>query len=150
MRFLRGQRLDPAVGPLTCRGRHRSGAPRETRARGACSEETTIQRQLVTGGDVLILKDQPRPLTECRRDAPEGVARLVARCLEKSPGDRVQSAQEIHAELKALRRSWESAAERTGVRPTSVARETHASDLRVAVLPFEFRVAPTRKRLRTA
>jgi serine/threonine-protein kinase len=28
-----------------------------------------------------ILKDRPRPLTECRRDVPDGVAQLVARCL---------------------------------------------------------------------
>ena len=55
-----------------------------------------------------ILRDRPRPITELRPDLPEGVSRLVALCLKKSPGDRAQSAQEIHAELKALRRSWES------------------------------------------
>jgi TolB-like protein len=86
-----------------------------------------------------ILKDRPRPLTELRRDLPGGVARLTARCLEKSPDDRVQSAQEVHVELKALRRSWESGATETPVRPAPTSGEAVASDLRVAVLPFAFR-----------
>ena len=86
-----------------------------------------------------ILRDHPRPLTELRRDVPEGVARLAARCLEKSPSDRVQSAQEVHLELKALRRSWESGASETAARSAPTAPETISSDLRVAVLPFAFR-----------
>ncbi|MEO5741674.1 MAG: serine/threonine-protein kinase, partial [Vicinamibacterales bacterium] len=57
-----------------------------------------------------ILKDRPRPIAATRADVPEGVWRLVRRCLEKSPGDRVQSAEDIHTELKALRRAWESGA----------------------------------------
>lgn len=88
-----------------------------------------------------ILRDRPCPLTELRRDIPEGLARLASRCLEKSPGDRVQSAAEIHAELKALRRSWESRAAEIAESRTPAAAETNASNLRVAVLPFAFRGA---------
>jgi serine/threonine protein kinase/tetratricopeptide (TPR) repeat protein len=86
-----------------------------------------------------ILKDRPRPLTELRADVPEGVWRLTARCLEKSPSDRVQSAQEAHVELKALRRSWESGVSAPAVHPAPTSGPTVSSDLRVAVLPFTSR-----------
>jgi TolB-like protein/cytochrome c-type biogenesis protein CcmH/NrfG len=86
-----------------------------------------------------ILKDRPRPLTELRADVPEGVWRLAARCLEKVPSDRVQSGQDVHAELKALRRSLESGASAPAMRPAPTSGRTVASDLRVAVLPFTFR-----------
>ena len=86
-----------------------------------------------------ILRDHPRPLTELRGDLPEGVWRLAARCLEKSPGDRVQTAQDVHVELKALRRRWESGAPGAVMPRATTARHTASSDLRVAVLPFTCR-----------
>ena len=55
-----------------------------------------------------ILRDHPRPVRDLRADMPDGVIRLIERCLEKNPRDRVQSAQEVLIELKALRRAWES------------------------------------------
>ena len=55
-----------------------------------------------------ILKDHPRPIGEWRADVPGDVCRLIDRCLEKEPRDRIQTASEILAELKALRRAWES------------------------------------------
>jgi eukaryotic-like serine/threonine-protein kinase len=57
-----------------------------------------------------ILRDHIRPLAEWRSDLPEGVCRVIDRCLEKEPRDRIQTASEIYAELKASRRAWESAA----------------------------------------
>jgi len=86
-----------------------------------------------------ILKDRPRALAEVRSDVPEGVSRLVARCLEKAPGDRVQNAHEVHTELKALRRAWESGAPEMSSRPAPASTQTAASDLRVAVIPFACR-----------
>ena len=94
-----------------------------------------------------ILRDWPRPLTEIRAEVPEGVWRLAARCLEKSPGDRAQSAQDIHAELRDLRRAWESGASRlagsagrstTPPRSTSSAIRSPAADrvASIAVMPF--------------
>ncbi len=86
-----------------------------------------------------ILKDQPRPITELRPEMPDGVWRLVARCLEKSSSERVQSAQEVLVELKALGRAWESG---ETTRAPRAARGRHGrppTDLRVAVLPFAFR-----------
>src|SRR5262245_2868336 len=57
-----------------------------------------------------ILKDRPRPIEERRPDIPDAVSRLIERCLEKQPRDRIQTATEILAELKAQRRAWESGA----------------------------------------
>ncbi len=55
-----------------------------------------------------ILKDHPKPIEESRSDLPGDVCRLIDRCLEKEPRDRVQTATEIHAELKIHRRAWET------------------------------------------
>jgi serine/threonine protein kinase/tetratricopeptide (TPR) repeat protein len=57
-----------------------------------------------------ILKDHLKPVRERRPDLPEDVCRLIDRCVEKEPRDRIQTANEIHAELKASRRAWESGA----------------------------------------
>ncbi len=78
-----------------------------------------VMYQMVTGtrpfrGDTSpalmasILRDHPRPVRDVRADIPDGVIRLIERCLEKNPRNRIQSAQEILVELKALRRAWES------------------------------------------
>jgi serine/threonine-protein kinase len=57
-----------------------------------------------------ILKDHPRPIDEWRADVPADVSRLIERCLEKEPRDRIQTAAEMLVELKAQRRAWESGA----------------------------------------
>ena len=57
-----------------------------------------------------IMRDHPRPVAELRRDLPADVSRLIARCLEKDPRDRVQTAHEILLELRSVRRIWESGA----------------------------------------
>jgi TolB-like protein/Tfp pilus assembly protein PilF len=77
-----------------------------------------------------ILRDTPRPLAERRPDAPQGVAALVARCLQKPVRDRIQTAQEVLAELKALRKAFESGA----VAPAAAAPGGRISS--IAVLPF--------------
>jgi serine/threonine-protein kinase len=69
-----------------------------------------------------IMRDRPRPVLEVRPDLPAAVARLIDRCLEKDPRDRVQTAHEILLELRSLRRVWESgvtapAAKRTATSP---------------------------------
>jgi len=76
-----------------------------------------------------ILKDRPTPVSERRSDFPAGVSQLIDRCLEKQPGDRIQSATEILAEVRAQRRAWESGAERAVTRATDAGRS-------IAVLPF--------------
>ena len=57
-----------------------------------------------------VMKDRPKPATEARLDLPAGVSRLIARCLEKDPQDRPQSAQDLLIELKALKGGFESPA----------------------------------------
>jgi len=77
-----------------------------------------------------ILRDHPEAISDLRPDAPEGTARLVARCLEKSACDRVQSAHEVLVEVRALRRVWESGTSTPWPKP---ARGPSPS---IAVLPF--------------
>ena len=57
-----------------------------------------------------ILKDQPKPIAEGRADVPGDVCRLIDRCLAKEPRDRIPTANEVLAELKAYRRAWETGA----------------------------------------
>ena len=47
-----------------------------------------------------ILRDAPPPMTESRADLPAGLARVVGRCLEKDPGERIQTALDLAAELR--------------------------------------------------
>jgi len=50
-----------------------------------------------------ILRDTPRPLVERRKDLPEGLIRIITRCLEKSAADRFPSAWEVVSALAAVR-----------------------------------------------
>ena len=59
---------------------------------------------------VSILKHQPQLVGEVRPNVPADLSRLIGRCLEKDPRDRIQTVTEILAELKAHRRAWESGA----------------------------------------
>jgi serine/threonine protein kinase len=56
-----------------------------------------------------ILKDTPVSLRDIRADLPSEFVRLVARCLEKDPRERVQTARDVFNELKSLRREFSSA-----------------------------------------
>lgn len=54
-----------------------------------------------------ILRDTPRPVAEVRLDLPRGLEKIIRRCLEKNPDDRIQTGQELHDQLKELRREFE-------------------------------------------
>jgi TolB-like protein/Tfp pilus assembly protein PilF len=84
-----------------------------------------------------ILKDLPKPIEQRRPDIPYAVSRLIERCLEKHPRDRIQTATEILAELKAQRRAWESGAARA-LRPAAphIAPRPVERVASIAVLPF--------------
>jgi TolB-like protein/Tfp pilus assembly protein PilF/tRNA A-37 threonylcarbamoyl transferase component Bud32 len=87
-----------------------------------------------------ILRDEPKPLSRLRPEMPDGLSRLVGRCLEKRPGDRIQTASEILAELKALCRAHESGA---GVSAPTAGASSGAArpeeGFWVAVLPYKHR-----------
>ena len=57
-----------------------------------------------------ILRDEPPPLEELRRDVPSGLQAILARCLEKAPEQRFASGQELHDALLALKRQLEAPA----------------------------------------
>lgn len=69
-----------------------------------------------------IMRDHPQPVAELRRDLPAEVSRLIARCLEKDPSARVQTAHEILAELRSVRRAWESGTTAPTPRRTAASR----------------------------
>jgi eukaryotic-like serine/threonine-protein kinase len=71
-----------------------------------------------------ILRDTPSSLDRVRADVPADLARLIARCLEKSPAHRTLSADDVKRALAALSQSSQ---------PVS---EMPAVDVSVAVLPF--------------
>jgi serine/threonine protein kinase/tetratricopeptide (TPR) repeat protein len=96
-----------------------------------------------------ILRDAPRPVTECRRDAPPHLARIIDCCLQKNPEARFQTAREVRNELRALRKEVDSgasaipgegfpfiadAAAPQAERPLPQAPRDRAS---IAVLPFD-------------
>ena len=55
-----------------------------------------------------ILRDTPRPLGQIRTDLPHAFGAFVARCLQKEPRQRVQTANEARDALAALRRQLDS------------------------------------------
>jgi TolB-like protein/Flp pilus assembly protein TadD len=83
-----------------------------------------------------ILKDRPKPVREQRPDVPGDVCRLIERCLEKEPRDRIQTAAEILAELKANRRAWESESDRSDTPALDGNPQPAARAASIAVLAF--------------
>ena len=61
-----------------------------------------------------ILRDAPRSTSEIRADIPDALSRLIQRCLEKRPDDRVQTARDIYNELRHVQKQLESGTDRLG------------------------------------
>jgi serine/threonine protein kinase/tetratricopeptide (TPR) repeat protein len=78
-----------------------------------------------------ILRDLPPRVDSVRRDLPPAFAGLLTRCLEKEPANRFQSARDLLAELRSLRRTLEGDAG-----PTSAPASLSAGPPSIAVLPF--------------
>src|SRR5262249_11095558 len=55
-----------------------------------------------------IMRDEPPPLAEARQDAPNGLARIIDRCLRKEPKDRFPTARDVCNELRDVRREMDS------------------------------------------
>ena len=83
-----------------------------------------------------ILRDTPASATDVRPDIPEALSRLIHRCLEKRPEDRVQTARDVYNELRHVQKQIESGPVR---RPDSGVAARLAESLWIAVLPFTTR-----------
>ncbi len=81
-----------------------------------------------------ILRDTPPLVTGDRADVPEALARLVARCLEKRPDDRVQTARDVYNELRQVQKQLESGSGQRSGSPAAPSGGEAA--LWIAVLPF--------------
>ena len=77
-----------------------------------------------------IMRDEPPQVTSMRAEVPDDLARIVARCLEKQPESRFQTARELASEARAAGRVLAQGT--TASVPTS--RSGLAS---IAVLPFD-------------
>ena len=55
-----------------------------------------------------ILKDQPKHISEIKREVPRHVGRIVNHCLEKKPDSRYQSAKDVRNELVGLQKEIDS------------------------------------------
>jgi TolB-like protein/Tfp pilus assembly protein PilF len=78
-----------------------------------------------------ILRDAPSNISDARADIPEALSRLIARCLEKRPNDRVQTARDIYNELRHLQKQIESGSARR-----SSVHSAMSGTFWIAVLPF--------------
>ena len=103
-RALHGARADPRRGG--------GCAHRSVRARRSCSTSWrpgSGRSRARRSADVssAILRDTPEPLTRVRADLPGDLERIVSRCLEKNPRERVQTALDVNNELRRLRKALE-------------------------------------------
>jgi serine/threonine protein kinase/tetratricopeptide (TPR) repeat protein len=78
-----------------------------------------------------ILRDTPQPLASLRGDLPADLERIVGRCLEKDPRERMQSSLDVSNELRRLRRELDRG--ESGPLPRLAEKKKAAS---IAVLPF--------------
>ncbi len=89
-----------------------------------------------------ILRDTPRPISDVRADLPADLARLVQRCLDKDPRQRIQTAREICDECRELSRQVSQTSEVPArARPSSASGSGPArrdEGFWVAVLPFKY------------
>ena len=78
-----------------------------------------------------ILRDVPPSASKLRPNLPSSLAHLIDTCLEKSPGERCQSAADLLSDLRAAKAEHESGATRLA-RPVPEG----TPDKSIAVLPF--------------
>jgi len=88
-----------------------------------------------------ILRDTPPLVSDLRAGLPVSLARLVQRCLDKDPGQRVQNARELATEFRDVSRQVSQA---KGTPPSAQSGAMGSSAMRrdegfwIAVLPFKY------------
>jgi eukaryotic-like serine/threonine-protein kinase len=80
-----------------------------------------------------VLRDDPKPLGEIKRDVPPELRRIVVRCLKKEPQARYSSATELSQDLRAC---WERLFRDSGAAftPARIAREAKRPFVLVTLL----------------
>jgi non-specific serine/threonine protein kinase len=90
-----------------------------------------------------ILRDPPPAIEGRRSDLPLAVPRIVVRCLEKQPNDRIQTARDVCNELRTVQRDVMASGSRvtgqSALHDVAVERSAHAEGLWTAVVPFTSR-----------
>jgi serine/threonine protein kinase len=84
-----------------------------------------------------ILRDDPAPVTEHNGELPREVARIIARCLQKRPDRRYQTARDLFLALDELRHevdTGEIAGAGRSARPRRISRRTAVVAVAAAVL----------------
>jgi serine/threonine protein kinase/tetratricopeptide (TPR) repeat protein len=85
-----------------------------------------------------ILRDTPPVVTELRPDLPQDLARIIRRCLEKDPRQRLQTARDVVNELRDLMGRPPSAGFRSS-KAVELGMSSREEGFWVAVLPFKHR-----------
>jgi TolB-like protein len=83
-----------------------------------------------------ILRDAPKPLVERRNDLPEGLIRIITRCLEKNASDRFPSARDLRGALGGVTQKGGGSAPTASPEVSAVVRADEG--FWVAVLPFKY------------
>jgi serine/threonine protein kinase/tetratricopeptide (TPR) repeat protein len=88
-----------------------------------------------------ILRDTPPLISDVRPDLPVDLARVIRRCLEKDPSDRIQTARDVGTECRELARQGPQTSTAAAPGHTSTENGSGAvrqdEGFRVAVLPFK-------------
>ncbi len=88
-----------------------------------------------------ILRDRVPPVTDLRADLPPDLVRVIRRCLEKDPRQRIQTARDVGNELRDTARVG---SQRDSIEPARAASSEGSGGanadqaFRVAVLPFKY------------
>jgi serine/threonine protein kinase/Flp pilus assembly protein TadD len=81
-----------------------------------------------------ILRDAPESLAAVRSDLPPDLVRIVTRCLEKEPRNRLQTALDVYNELQHVRRALEL--QSVGSAGSGTRSPAASESPSIAILPF--------------
>ena len=84
-----------------------------------------------------ILHTTPGPVRQVNARLPAQLEQMIAKALEKDADLRYQTAAELRADLKRLKRDLDSGGQASAAHPAPAAAATHAAEKSVAVLYFE-------------
>jgi serine/threonine protein kinase/Flp pilus assembly protein TadD len=83
-----------------------------------------------------ILRDTPVPAATLRPRLPRDLDKVIGKCLEKDPQERVQTARDLHNELRRLKRELEGIGSAAAASPAAIHAPLTEDTPSIAVLPF--------------